>query len=285
MRYPDLAPPKKKEGLTAFPFFACAERLVSPSDRLATERARCRSRRGSAARLTSQEESLTWARPQQNGAAHAQPTDLGHHRHEDFFDDDDTLAPASRASESPMAIACLRLVTFLPDPLLSLPRFISWMASSTFSDAFGPYLDMVKSFQLQAGSSRRHPRRSQGSGAAIPPDAKPQAAICLQAAAHARQASAQSWQWRTLCWAHSSTQGSQTSAQTAQKAWAFSLSARWRTQKVRRWPRSRCPARCIAPGALHLPPFPPFRQSLCEFGIAVPIAHRVGRLVFLLWDC
>ena len=40
---------------------------------------------------------------------------------EDFFGG--TLAPASRASESPIAIACLRLLTFFPlRPDLSFPR-------------------------------------------------------------------------------------------------------------------------------------------------------------------
>src|SRR5579872_5020954 len=43
-----------------------------------------------------------------------------------------TLAPARRASDSPMAIACFGLVTFLPDrPLRSVPCFISSMARST----------------------------------------------------------------------------------------------------------------------------------------------------------
>jgi hypothetical protein len=63
---------------------------------------------------------------------------------DDFFDEDffdGTLPPSRRASESPMAMACLRLVTFLPErPLFSFPRFISCMFSSTFSDAFFPYL-------------------------------------------------------------------------------------------------------------------------------------------------
>jgi hypothetical protein len=63
----------------------------------------------------------------------------------DFFDDDffagGTLPPSRRASDRPMAMACLRLVTFLPErPLFNLPRFISCMFSSTFSDAFFPYL-------------------------------------------------------------------------------------------------------------------------------------------------
>ena len=37
-----------------------------------------------------------------------------------------TLLPARRASDKPIAIACLRLLTRLPErPLRSLPRFIS----------------------------------------------------------------------------------------------------------------------------------------------------------------
>lgn len=50
-----------------------------------------------------------------------------------------SLPPERRASDSPMATACLRLVTFLPDrPERSLPRFISCSARSTFLLAFGP---------------------------------------------------------------------------------------------------------------------------------------------------
>jgi hypothetical protein len=51
-----------------------------------------------------------------------------------------TLPPDLRASESPIAIACFLLVTFLPEPLFSDPRFRSCIAFSTFSDAFAPYL-------------------------------------------------------------------------------------------------------------------------------------------------
>src|SRR5215831_8973144 len=51
-----------------------------------------------------------------------------------------TFAPDRRASERPMAIACLRLLTFLPErPLLSFPRFLSRMARSTFFEASLPY--------------------------------------------------------------------------------------------------------------------------------------------------
>jgi hypothetical protein len=75
---------------------------------------------------------------------------------EDFFDDDDappaffddpdddffagTLPPSRRASDRPMAMACLRLVTFLPEPLFSVPRLYLCISVSTLSDAFFPYL-------------------------------------------------------------------------------------------------------------------------------------------------
>ncbi|HLK87941.1 MAG TPA: hypothetical protein VKT27_15665 [Candidatus Binataceae bacterium] len=51
-----------------------------------------------------------------------------------------TLPPERRVSESPIAIACLRLFTFFPDlPDLSLPRFISCIARPTFCEALRPY--------------------------------------------------------------------------------------------------------------------------------------------------
>ena len=43
-----------------------------------------------------------------------------------------TFAPLSLASLSAMAIACFRLVTFLPEPLFSDPFFRRRMADSTF---------------------------------------------------------------------------------------------------------------------------------------------------------
>src|SRR5437762_5537934 len=52
-----------------------------------------------------------------------------------------TFPPAARASDRPIAIACLRLVTRLPErPLLSVPCFRSCIARSTFFCAFSPYL-------------------------------------------------------------------------------------------------------------------------------------------------
>jgi hypothetical protein len=52
-----------------------------------------------------------------------------------------TFSPLSRASDKPIAMACLREVTFFPlRPLLSLPSCISCMAASTFFPAPLEYL-------------------------------------------------------------------------------------------------------------------------------------------------
>jgi len=53
-----------------------------------------------------------------------------------------TFPPAALACDRPIAIACLRLVTFWPELLFSFPCFISCMARSTFVAAFCPYLAM-----------------------------------------------------------------------------------------------------------------------------------------------
>jgi hypothetical protein len=51
-----------------------------------------------------------------------------------------TFAPAARASESPIAIACLRLVTLRPErPLLNVPALRSFIARSTLAEAFFEY--------------------------------------------------------------------------------------------------------------------------------------------------
>src|SRR5512144_770924 len=51
-----------------------------------------------------------------------------------------TLPPARRASDSPIAIACLRLVTFFPErPLFSVPRLRSCIAFLTLLCAVLPY--------------------------------------------------------------------------------------------------------------------------------------------------
>src|SRR5437762_1088378 len=57
-----------------------------------------------------------------------------------------TFAPDLRASESPIAIAGLRLVTFFPErPDFSFPCFFSRIARSTFSPAFLPYFAIATS--------------------------------------------------------------------------------------------------------------------------------------------
>jgi hypothetical protein len=51
-----------------------------------------------------------------------------------------TFLPSALASESPMAIACLRLLTFLPDrPLLRVPALRFFIARPTLADAFLEY--------------------------------------------------------------------------------------------------------------------------------------------------
>jgi hypothetical protein len=48
-----------------------------------------------------------------------------------------TFAPSARASDKPIAIACLRLLTFLPErPLRNVPFLRSRIALATFFDAF-----------------------------------------------------------------------------------------------------------------------------------------------------
>jgi hypothetical protein len=66
---------------------------------------------------------------------------------DDFRDDfrAGTLAPFSRASLSPMAIACFRLVTFRPEPLFNVPFFFRRIADSTRLLAPLPYLAMKTS--------------------------------------------------------------------------------------------------------------------------------------------
>jgi hypothetical protein len=68
-----------------------------------------------------------------------------------FFGRAGTLAPFSRASESPIAIACLRLVTFPPLLLFSVPRLRLRMALSTDFCAFLPYLATVAPFRRERG--------------------------------------------------------------------------------------------------------------------------------------
>jgi hypothetical protein len=60
-----------------------------------------------------------------------------------------TFFPLLRASESPIAIACLRLLTFLPLlPLLSVPRLRLRIARSTSLDALREYRRAIFNFLL-----------------------------------------------------------------------------------------------------------------------------------------
>jgi hypothetical protein len=54
-----------------------------------------------------------------------------------------TLAPFARASERPIAIACLRLFTFRPLPLLSVPFLRRRIVLATLFDAAFPYLRVL----------------------------------------------------------------------------------------------------------------------------------------------
>jgi hypothetical protein len=54
-----------------------------------------------------------------------------------------TLAPFARASESPIAIACFRLFTFRPLPLLSVPFLRRRIVLATRFDADFPYLRVL----------------------------------------------------------------------------------------------------------------------------------------------
>jgi hypothetical protein len=65
---------------------------------------------------------------------------------EDFRDG--TFAPFSRASLSPMAIACLRLVTLRPEPLFSVPFFFRCIADLTVFDANFPYFAILTSYVI-----------------------------------------------------------------------------------------------------------------------------------------
>src|SRR5215218_10335398 len=54
-----------------------------------------------------------------------------------------TFAPLARASLRPMAMACLRLLTFRPEPLFSVPFLVRRTADSTLFEAARPYFAIV----------------------------------------------------------------------------------------------------------------------------------------------
>ena len=86
-----------------------------------------------------------------------------------FFEDDrrdGTFAPFFRASLRPMAIACLRLLTLRPEPLLSVPFFRRRIADSTRFDADFPYFAMC---HLTSGGCMDCSRDAAHDGSKDPP--------------------------------------------------------------------------------------------------------------------
>ena len=71
-----------------------------------------------------------------------------------------TFRPFLRASERPIAIACLRLVTFFPlRPLRSVPRLRLRIARATSLEALREYRRAILCFLGVSGASRRGQRR------------------------------------------------------------------------------------------------------------------------------
>src|SRR5689334_5361873 len=70
-----------------------------------------------------------------------------------------TFAPAARASDKPIAIACLRLVTFLPErPLRNVPALRSSITFFTLAEAFLPYFRAMIPVSFSADANRRRTR-------------------------------------------------------------------------------------------------------------------------------
>ena len=69
------------------------------------------------------------------------PASINSDRLDYLFGAGGTFFPSLRASDNPIAIACFRLVTFLPlRPLFSLPCFIAFISRSTSLPTDGLYL-------------------------------------------------------------------------------------------------------------------------------------------------
>jgi hypothetical protein len=80
-----------------------------------------------------------------------------------------TFFPSRRASDSPIAIACLRLLTFLPDrPLFKVPALRFLIARPTLADAFFEYframillpVERKSIFTVRESSVARHAHQS-----------------------------------------------------------------------------------------------------------------------------
>lgn len=69
-----------------------------------------------------------------------------------------TLAPFFRASDNPIAMACLRLLTFFPLPLRSCPRFFLCIVLFTFF--FAPFEYFAMTLNLSGRVKKSMPRFS-----------------------------------------------------------------------------------------------------------------------------
>jgi hypothetical protein len=66
-----------------------------------------------------------------------------------------TFASAALASESPIAIACLRLLTFLPDrPLFKVPALRFFIARPTLADAVFEYFRAMTILPVEENNLR-----------------------------------------------------------------------------------------------------------------------------------
>jgi hypothetical protein len=73
-----------------------------------------------------------------------------------------TFLPARRASDSPIAIACLRLFTLRPErPLFNVPALRFFMARPTFADAPLEYLRAVRAMKMPFLVTRQKSRQLQ----------------------------------------------------------------------------------------------------------------------------
>jgi hypothetical protein len=67
-----------------------------------------------------------------------------------------TFLPLARASDNPIAIACLRLLTFLPErPLFKVPALRFFIARSTSAEAFLEYLRAMDRLPVAGNQSVR----------------------------------------------------------------------------------------------------------------------------------
>ena len=89
--------------------------------------------------------------------AMASPVDLSY---DELFFRLGTLPPLRRASDRPIAIACFRLFTFLPErPDLRVPCFRLCIARLTLLDALGPYFlrdDLAAMIKILLAAKRRN---------------------------------------------------------------------------------------------------------------------------------